>query len=412
MSDGQTSQKIVVIGGGQAGFSYAERIRALLPEATITMLCAEDTLPYQRPPLSKKYMMGEMTRDSLTFRTEGWFAENRIDVRTGVTVDSIDRSAQLVHLGKDALLYDRLMLATGSEPRRLPADIGGSLKNVFVMRSLADADAFGEQMAAGRKLVVIGGGYIGLEAAAVARKAGMDVTVVEAAPRILQRVACEETSTWFRDLHQRHGVKIVEKAGLEKLVGRDGTVSGAQLSDGQHLECDVALVGIGILPSTELAEQAGLEVENGIVVDGRGRTSDDNIFAAGDCSIFDFEGQQTRLESVQNAIEQAQHAALETAGQGKDYRPIPWFWSDQFDVTLQIAGLNRGYDKVVTRPGSREGAQSHWYFRNDKFIAVDAMNDPRAYLPGKKILETGGALTAEQAADPECNLKDLMRPRP
>ncbi|MEN0087684.1 MAG: oxidoreductase C-terminal domain-containing protein [Pseudomonadota bacterium] len=247
----------------------------------------------------------------------------------------------------------------------------------------------------------------------MARQADMDVTIVEASQRILQRVAASETSDWFRQLHQDHGVTLFEAAQVQGLMNDNGRAMSVLIrdhDDQEHeLPADVVLVGIGIIPNVELAEEAGVVLDNGIAVDERACTSDPNIFAAGDCASFEFNGNRIRLESVQNAIDQAHCAALEIAGQGADYAPVPWFWSEQYDVTLQIAGLNSHHDQVVVREGSREGARSHWYFKEGEFISVDAMNEPRAYLPGKKLLELGKPITPEQAADPETNLKDLMR---
>ncbi|MEO0637340.1 MAG: FAD/NAD(P)-binding oxidoreductase [Pseudomonadota bacterium] len=416
MSDNQ-NLKILVVGGGQAGFSFAEKARSLMPDAAITMLCDEPVLPYQRPPLSKKYMTGEMELDALTFRTSDWFVKNRIDVLTEHHVKRIDREAQTVIAtvgGEEhSFAYDRLMIATGSRARPFPGSLGGDLECVYLMRRISDADALAPQLKAGGKVVVIGGGYIGLEAASVARKAGMEVTIVEGSQRILQRVAAPETSNWFRALHQSHGVTLYEAAEVQGLMNKDGRAVSVLMKDhdgNEHeLPCDLVLVGIGIVPNTELAEEAGLAIENGIAVDHRSRTSDPNVFSAGDCASFEFNGQRIRLESVQNAIDQAQCAAMEVAGQGGDYVPVPWFWSEQYDVMLQIAGLNAHHDQVVVREGSREGSRSHWYFRDGAFISVDAMNEPRAYLPGKKLLELGKAITPEQAADPAFNLKDLLR---
>ena len=377
-------QTIVVVGGGQAGFSFLERARRNFPKARLVLVGDEPDLPYQRPPLSKKYMTGDMPRESLLFRGQDWYDDNKVECHLGVELRAIDRETRTLKLSNSNTLdYDRLMLATGSSARTLPLSLGGGLKNVFEMRSLRDADALEPHVQDGKHLVVIGGGYIGLEAAAVAASAGMTVTVIEMSDRILQRVASAETSDYFRSLHQQKGVTVLESAGLQRLEeGDDGTVCAAVLSDGQKLAADAVLVGIGIIPNDDLAARAGLEVNNGIVGNSRAQTSDPDIYAAGDCARFVWNGDSIRLESVQNAIEQAQNAADHIANIGEDYAPMPWFWSDQYDVKLQIAGLNAGHTHVVVRPGSREGAQSVWYFYGDTFIAVDAMNEPRAYLAG------------------------------
>src|SRR5262249_35766776 len=258
------------------------------------------------------------------------------------------------------------------------AGLGGELAGVFTIRGLADADALAPCLLAGRRLLVVGGGYIGLEAAAVAASKGLEVTVIELAERILQRVAAPATSDSFRALQRRHGGTIRESARLERLVGEDGRLNGAELADGGRLPADLAIVGIGVEPHDELARAAGLGVANGILVDGSCRTSDPDIFAAGDCACFPWQGLPTRLESVQNAVDQAEHAAAAMLDAAADYDPQPWFWSDQYDVKLQIAGFCRGYDATVVRPGKREQSQSVWYYRAGALVAVDAMNDALA----------------------------------
>jgi 3-phenylpropionate/trans-cinnamate dioxygenase ferredoxin reductase subunit len=273
------------------------------------------------------------------------------------------------------------------------------------MRSLADADEMRPYLAPGNRLLVIGGGYIGLEAAAVAAKSGLKVTLLEAAARILGRVAAPETADWFRDLHRRHGVEILEDTALKTLLG-ETHVTGALLTDGREIPCDLALCGIGIAPNTDLAETAGLTIDNGIATDARGRTSDRAIWAAGDCASLPYRGRRIRLESVQNAIDQAEAVAENIMGAGRSYVPKPWFWSDQYDVKLQIAGLNTGYDRIVVR---RDGeALSHWYYEGDTLLAVDAMNDPRAYMTGKRLIESGRSPDPAQVADPDTALKALL----
>jgi 3-phenylpropionate/trans-cinnamate dioxygenase ferredoxin reductase subunit len=289
----------------------------------------------------------------------------------------------------------------------LPTAIGGDLGGVFEIRTLADVDAAAPKFTAGARVLIVGGGYIGLEAAAVSAKLGLDVTLVEMADRILQRVACPETSAYFRALHQSHGVKILEGTGLERLAG-DGHVSGAVLTDGTELAIDFALVGVGIAPSTALAKAAGLTIDNGIAVDGMGRTSDPSIWSAGDCASFPRGAQRIRLESVQNAIDQAECVAANMLGARTAYKPYPWFWSDQYEVKLQIAGLNTGYDAIVARPGAREGSTSHWYFEGDVLLAVDAMNDPRSYMIGKRMIEGGVSPKQADVANPDTDLKALM----
>lgn len=404
------AMKAVTIGAGQAAVAFAAKLRELDADAEILMIGEEESLPYQRPPLSKKYMTGEMEADRLLLRPAEWYDDNRIECRTGTQVTQIDPAAKQVHVGEETIAFDKLLIATGATPRVLPAAIGGELDNVFTLRSLADADRIAAQMKEGAKALVIGGGYIGLEAAAVFATRGLKAHVVEMADRILKRVASAETAGFVRSVHEAHGVSVLENTALERLEGSDGKVSHAVLGDGNSIEADLVVVGIGVTPNDALARQAGLVCGNGIEVDEHTRSSHPDIHAAGDVACFEFRGQRCRLESVQNAIDQAEHAAKVIAGSSEPYVPVPWFWSDQYDMKLQIAGLNAGFDKTVTRPGSHEGGQSVWYFADETFLAVDAINDPRAYMFGKKILEMGRTVTLEQAADAAFDLKALIRP--
>ena len=397
---------IVVVGAGQAGASLVAELRKQGFDGRLTLIGAEPVPPYQRPPLSKGYLTGDLDRERLFLRPERFYEENDIALHLGAPVDRIDRAGKTLRVAGRDVPYDRLALVTGSVPRRLPADIGGNLTGVFVLRSLADVDAMAGAFKPGARALVVGGGYIGLEAAAVARKLGVEVTLVEAAERILQRVAAPETAAFFRDLHKRHGVDLREGVGVRRLTG-DGRVTGADLSDGSHLTVDFVIVGIGILPETGLARAAGLEIDNGIAVDAQGRTSDPAIWAAGDCCSFPLDGGRIRLESVPHAIEQAECVARNMLGANEAYVPRPWFWSDQYDVKLQIAGLCAGYDRAVTRPGTGESL-SVWYFAGQRLLAVDAMNAPRAYMVGKRLIEGGHAPPPEAVADPDTDLKALL----
>jgi 3-phenylpropionate/trans-cinnamate dioxygenase ferredoxin reductase subunit len=401
-------QKIVVVGAGQAGASLVAKLRTLGFDGQITLIGAEAVPPYQRPPLSKAYLLGDMTLERLFLRPESYYADNNIDLRLGTEVTAIDRAAQTIHVGDEALDYDALVLTTGSAPRYLPASIGGTLNGVHVVRGLSDVDGMEPEFQAGKSVLIVGGGYIGLEAAAVAAKKGLKVTLVEMADRILQRVAAPETSDYFRALHTTHGVEIREGVGLNRLIG-EGRVSGAELSDGSTLDVDFVIVGVGITPGTALAEAAGLEIDNGIKTDAEGRTSDPAIWAAGDCASFPYRDGRLRLESVPNAIDQAECVAENLLGAGKAYVPQVWFWSDQYDVKLQIAGLSTGYDRIITRAGDKEGAVSFWYYQGDTLLAVDAANDPRAYMVGKRLIDSGKSPAQDLVADPDTDLKSLMR---
>ncbi|PVA06311.1 NAD(P)/FAD-dependent oxidoreductase [Thalassorhabdomicrobium marinisediminis] len=398
---------IVVVGAGQAGLSLVAKLRSEGFEGAVTLIGAEPDPAYQRPALSKAYLLGEMERDRLFLRPRDWYDDQNITLRTDTRVVAIDAAARRVTLaGDEVLSYDELALTTGSHPRTLPAEIGGTLDGVYSVRDLADADAMAPEFQAGRRVLIIGGGYIGLEAAAVAAKRGVEVVLVEMADRILKRVAAPETSDYFRELHQRHGVDIREGVGLDRLTGTD-RVTGAVLSDGTTLEVDFAIVGVGITPATVLAESAGVTVDNGIVTDAHGRTSDPHIWAAGDCATLEWNGARVRLESVGNAIDQAECVARNMLGAEQPYRPKPWFWSDQYDVKLQIAGLNLGYTDVVVR--QTDGARSHWYYDGDRLIAVDAMNDARNYMIGKRLIEAGKSPAPEVIANPETDMKALLK---
>ncbi len=400
----------LVIGAGQAGASLVAKLRALGYDGPLVLIGEEPVLPYQRPPLSKKYISGELGLDRLLIRPEAWYAGQRIEVRRDARAVSLSPGDRSVTLADGTVLrYAKLALTTGSRPRRLPAEAGGDLAGVFTIRGLADADAIAPLLQPGKRLLVVGGGYIGLEAAAVAASKGMQVTIVEAAERILQRVACALTSDYFRALHGRHGVAIRESAPLEQLVASHDQLTGALMQDGSALEADLAIVGIGIQPNANLAAAAGLKVDGGIVVDGRCQTSAPGIYAAGDCASFLWRGALTRFESVQNAIEQGEHAAAAMLGEAAGYDPVPWFWSDQYDVKLQIAGFSRGYDEVRLRPGKREQSQSVWYYRGGELLAVDAMNDALAYAVGKKVIELGRTIPPLAVADPASDLKKWMQ---
>lgn len=396
---------VVILGAGQAAASAAAKLRALGHDGPITLIGDEPTAPYQRPPLSKAYLLGDMARDRLMLRTDEWWAEQNITLRLSERATAIDRDARRVVTDKGEVAYDNLVLALGASPRRLPQALGGNLPNVYCVRNLADIDRMSPQMQAGRNLVVIGGGYIGLEAAAVARKLGLTVTLIEAAPRILARVASAETAEMIRALHRSHDVEILEATDILRLTGTEH-VTGVELRSGRHIPADLVICGIGVEPETALAKAAGLQIECGIVTDAFGRTSDPLIWAAGDCASLPGQGAPFRLESVGNAIDMAEAVAANIMGAAAPYHPKPWFWSDQFDAKLQIAGLNHGFTRTVLRKaGDHSG--SVWYFDKDRLIAVDALNDARAYMIGKRLIEAGRSPLPDQiAAAPD--LKALL----
>ena len=396
-----------MVGGGQCAASLVAKLRSEGFSGEISIFSDEPVPPYQRPPLSKAYLLGEMEEERLYLRPSEYYDQQNIALHLGEPVSSIDATAKTLTVGSNTHSYDHLVLATGASPLRLPADIGGNLKGVYSMRALADIDAIGHEFTPGRSLLVVGGGYIGLEAAAVAAKKGLTVTVVEVANRILSRVAAPETSAYFESLHRSHNVDVRTGVSLRRLKGEDRLEQAVFMND-ETLPVDFALVGIGVVPNVQLALDAGVKVDNGIAADQFGRTNFEYIWAAGDCASFPFNGERTRLESVQNAIDQAENVALNILGQNVPYNPMPWFWSDQYDVKLQIAGLNTGYNSVVVRPGERPGAQSQWYYKDGRLISIDAMNDPRAYMVAKRLIENNMNADPGIVGDANANLKDLL----
>lgn len=393
-------ERIVIVGAGQAGSQLAATLRVEGFEGAITMIGAEPCAPYQRPPLSKTYLLGELARERLHLRPPRFYEENRIELRLGAAAEAISTADRTVTAGGEVIHWDALALCTGAAASVLPESCTAGLDGVHVLRDAADADALAPEIGEGRRLLVVGGGYIGLEVAAVAVKRGMAVTIVEMRHRILNRVAAEETSDWFRALHRSNGVEVTEGVGLDTLLG-EGRATAARLTDGREIPVDVVVAGVGARPATGLAEAAGIACDDGIVVDARGRTSAEGVWAAGDCaSLPSSDGGRLRLESVQNAIDGSEAVARAMLGSQEPYVPRPWFWSDQYDVKLQIAGVSERHDRVAVR--SAGAGRSHWYYDGGRLVAVDAMNAPRDYMVGKRLIEAGrspepGAV--EEAAD-------------
>ena len=398
----------IVIGAGQAGAEVVSKLRDQGHEDRLVLIGQENYLPYQRPPLSKKYMAGEMTLERLFLRPKEFYTEKNVELHIGKSALRIDPDQKIVEFNDGNLDYDHLVLATGSRPRDLPPYFGGKVKNLFTMRDLNDANSIGAFMKSGMRLLIVGGGYIGLEAAATARKFGVDVTLVEIEERILKRVAAKETSDYIRSLHISNGVNIKEAVGLGKLEIADDKVLSASLTDGSDINVDFVIVGIGITPNTELAAGANLKINNGIFINDKCQTSVSNIYAAGDCTSFEYKDTLVRLESVGNAIDQATIVAQNIMKQNTNYIPKPWFWSDQYDLKLQIAGLNTGYDDVVVRKGKNKQV-SHWYFKGQSLLAVDALNDPRCYMIGKRLIEENKSPPKNQLRDENFNLKVLLK---
>lgn len=403
------SKQIVIIGGGQAGAQAVQSLRLFGYEGAITLVGDEPALPYQRPPLSKAYMKGEMAEDRLYFKPAAWYEDNKVETLLSQKVESIDRSAREVRLEHGGHLpYDALIIATGSRPRRLPVD-GADLENVFDLRGLADVEHIRPKMIEGRKLVIVGAGYIGLEAAAVARQLGLEVTVLEMEQRALARVTSPVISSFYERLHMEHGVDVRCGARLASLKGKDGVLTHAMLASGEEIEADLVLAGIGIIPNVELAQAAGLACKDGIIVDADARTNDPRIFAAGDCTVrpLSHYARTGRLESVHNAIEQGKLAAAAIMGKPRPAIDCPWFWSDQYDVKLQIAGLSQGYDEIVLRGDQNAKKFAAFYLKNGRLIAVDAVNSPPEFLASKKLIMTGAVIAPEQLSDTSVSMKEI-----
>ena len=401
-------ETIAIVGAGQAGLQAAQSLRQGGFEGRLVLIGDEPHHPYQRPPLSKAYLSGEIGTDRLALKADAFYSEADIDCLLGITVRELDAAAGQMTLSDGTVLaFDKALLATGSSPRALPVP-GADLDGVVTLRTIADVDAMRAYAVAGKRVIVIGGGYIGLEVAAVARKLGLEVTVLEAFDRVMARATSEPISRFYEDLHRSQGVTMALGAGVKRI--EQGTGGLIVHTDAESHEADLVLVGIGAAPSTGLAEAAGLDVENGIVVDATCRTSAPSVFAAGDCAVFPSAryGRAIRLESVQNAIDQAKAAAAAMLGSDKPYDPVPWFWSDQYDLKLQIAGLGQDADDHVVRgdPGSRKF--SVVYLKDSRLRAIDAVSVPRDYMMVRKLLATDHMVDRAALADPSVPIADAV----
>jgi 3-phenylpropionate/trans-cinnamate dioxygenase ferredoxin reductase component len=380
------SAPIVIIGAGQAGVRAAETLRKLGYDGGIAMIGDEPHPPYQRPPLSKKFLAGEMSEEQLWLQGDGFFAQNGIDLLTGIRAAAIDPRARRITLtdGREHP-YHKLILATGSRARDLPVP-GADLDGVHSLRSIADVLHLRGAVAAAGRIAIIGGGYIGLEVAAILREQGRAVVVLEGEDRLLKRVMSPLMSDFFLRLHLGHGVEIRLSQRVVRLLGA-GRVSAVELADGERLAADLVLVAVGGRANDELAAEAGLACQDGVIVDSHCIATPD-IYAAGDCARFPSHryGRHVRLESVQNANDQARAAAQAIAGTPEIYDPVPWFWSDQYEVKLQIAGLAQGYDRHVTEGDPESGSFSVSYFAGERLLAVDAVNAPRAHMLARRAL--------------------------
>lgn len=400
----------VIIGAGQAGAQAALSLRQAGFAGRIVMIGEEPHFPYQRPPLSKAYLQGVLSAERLMLKPEAFYEKESIEVRRGVSALGIDRGAGRIALSDGShIAYDRLLIATGAPPRRIVCP-GGDLAGVHYLRRIADSDALRPILTLGRRLVIIGAGYIGLEVAAIARKSGLAVTVLEAQERVLARVAGRELSTFFENAHRAAGVDLRLGARLSGFEGRE-RVECATLGDGKRIACDAVLVGIGAEPATALAAEAGLAVGNGVIVDEAARTSDPAIFAAGDVSNFpsSLYGRRLRLESVPNAIEQAKVAGAGMAGHTAIHDGVPWFWSDQYDVKLQTAGLADGADTAILRGDPLANRFSIWSLKEGRVVAADCVNDPAAFATARKLIAAKASPAPERLADPGIDYKSLSQ---
>ncbi|MGH6950921.1 MAG: NAD(P)/FAD-dependent oxidoreductase [Vitreimonas sp.] len=402
-------KRVIIVGAGQAGGETAQRLRQSGFAGDITLIAEEPVPPYQRPPLSKAYLAGKLDMERLLLRPASIYAEENISLLSPVRAVWIDRANRKVRIeGGRELPYDALVLATGARPRKLPL-VGADLDGAFLFRTAADVDAIRPRFAPGARLVIVGAGFIGLEVAAVARQLGLDVTVVETAVRPLSRCTSPEVAGFFLDEHTRQGVRFVLGGQPAVIKGRE-RVTGVALTDGAELPADLVIAGIGIAPETTLAQQSGLKVDNGVVTDAQCRTSDPHIFAIGDCAarpMAHYDNRITRLESVHNAVEGAKIVAAAIMGQSHAVE-APWFWSDQYDLKLQIAGLFQGHDHTVFRGVMADRSFAAFYYKGPRLIAVDAVNRPGEYLGAKMLIQTGRTLAPEVIVDETRPMKELV----
>jgi 3-phenylpropionate/trans-cinnamate dioxygenase ferredoxin reductase component len=405
-------ERLVITGGGQAAVQAVDTLRRRGFTGQLTLVNDEPWPPYQRPPLSKKYLGGSLERERLLIRPATFFAEHAVSTLFGRRVSEIARHERYVRLDDGLVVpYDALLLATGSRPRRLLVP-GSELAGVHYLRTIADADRIRNECAAGGRLVIVGGGYIGLEVAATARERGMDVTVLEMAPRVMSRVTSPEVSAFYQAEHARHGVHIRCNESVRALHGdpRTGRVRAVLTESGGEYPADLVIAGVGVAPADELARAAGLECENGVVTDVYCRTTDEAIYAAGDCAshLNRRYGRHLRLESVDNAFEQGTTVALNLLGTQTVHDKVPWFWSDQFDLKLIIIGLGYGYDTAIVRGSPAARSFSVCYLREGELVALDSINTPKDQMAARKLIAVHARLDVAKLADPSIPLRDAV----
>ncbi|HEY3797169.1 MAG TPA: FAD-dependent oxidoreductase [Caulobacteraceae bacterium] len=400
---------VVIVGAGHAGGSAAAMLRQAGYDGPLTILGDEPILPYQRPPLSKAWLKGEADAESLALRPDSFYTENHIKVRLGERVQSISRSAQLVTLASgETVPYDALIIATGARARLLTIP-GSDLDGVQPLRSAADAEQLKKALGPGKRLAVVGGGYIGLEAAASARALGAEAVVIEAQPRILGRSSHESLALFYTDYHRGKGVEIILDASIEAFEGKDGHVTGVRLSDGIVVPCDHVVVGVGVIPNDDLARDAGLETANGVVVDLDARTADPAIYAIGDVSHRPLPGygRMFRLESVANALEQARQAAYHIVGKPAPAPEVTWNWSDQYDLKYQLAGMPFDVDRVLVRGDPASGKFAVFHLNGDRIQAVESVNAPAEFMGGKLLIGSRKPVDLAKLADTTVSMKEV-----
>lgn len=406
------SATVAIAGAGHAAGQVVATLKQKQFDGRILLIGEEPWLPYQRPPLSKKYLAGELDAERLHFKAQSFYDDPQITTRLDTRIDAIDPPAkQLVLAGGETTAYDTLVIATGARPRLL--DIPGvDLDGVHYLRTIADVNGIRRDLGKGAKLTIVGAGYIGLEVAAVAAQLGASVTVIEMAERVMSRVVSPTVSAFYQQEHAAHGVTLMLSTGIAGFSGT-GRVEAVDLADGRAIDADLVVIGIGILPNTELAEAAGLETDDGIVVDDRCISSDPAIYAVGDCTRHPnaILGRRVRLESVHNALEQAKTAASNIAGVETRYAQVPWFWSDQYDLKLQIAGLSQGYDQVVVRGDPADRSFACLYLQAGQLIAVDAINSPKDFMQSKALIAAHAVIDPQKLADTAVEMKTLSPDR-
>ncbi len=405
-------ERIVIVGAGQAAAQAVDTLRRRGFAGKLTLLGEEPWPPYQRPPLSKKYLAGALERERLLIRPASFYADHAVTTHFGRRVTDVAPRERQVRLDDGVVVpFDALMLATGSRPRRLPVP-GADLQGVHYLRTIADADRIRAALADGGRLLIVGGGYIGLEVAATGRELGAEVTVLEMAERVMNRVTCAEVSAFYEAEHARHGVRIRCNERVRALHGdaRTGRVRSVLTEEGGEYPADAVLIGVGVAPADELARAAGLECENGVVTEAHCRTSHEAIYAAGDCAshLSRQYGRHLRLESVDNAFEQGTTVALNLMGNETLHDKLPWFWSDQFDLKLVIVGVAQGYDTVVMRGAPASRSFSACYLRGGELVAIDTVNAPKDQMAARKLIAAHARPHPGRLADPAIALKDTV----